>query len=81
MLKVNFASKQISVSEKNLLPVSQDFKSSLRHLKQTHCYKQFCTKTPWESPKGSCRKRNHALDGLRKVFTKTAHTLNILRNA
>ena len=81
MLKVNFVSKQISVSEKNLLPVSQDFKSSLRHLKQTHCYKQFCTKTPCESLKGLYRQKNKCLDGLRKVFTKTAHPLNILRYA
>ena len=57
MLKVNFVSKQISISEKNLLPVSQDFKSSLRHLKQTRCYKQFCTKTLCESLKGIYRQK------------------------
>ena len=44
MLKVNFVSKQISVNEKNLLPVSQDFKSSLRHLNKPIVTSNFAQK-------------------------------------
>ena len=81
MLKVNFVSKQISVSEKNLLPVSQDFKSSCATLNKPIVTSNFAQKHLAHHSKDFIVKKNKCLDGLLKVFTKTAHTLNILRNA
>ena len=73
MLKVNFVSKQISVSEKNLLPASQDLKSSLRHLNKPIVTSNFAQKHLANRPKEVAVKGTMPLTVCEK-YSRKLHT-------
>ena len=82
MSKVNFVSKQISVSVKKVYFLSVRISNLLCATLNKHIVtSNFAQKHLANRPKDFIVKKNKCLDGLLKVFTKTAHTLNILRNA